>query len=78
MISFAILFPALLIYIYNNEVDWEPAIAIASGQGLGAWVATKFALANKNASVWVRRILIVMILLPSSNYLAFIQISFSS
>ena len=63
MISFAILFPALLIYIYNNQVDWEPAIAFASGQGLGAWVATKFALENKNASIWVRRILIVMILL---------------
>ena len=63
MISFAILFPALLIYIYNNQVDWEPAIALALGQGLGAWIATKFALENKNASIWVRRILIVMILL---------------
>ena len=32
MISFAILFPALLIYIYNNQVDWEPAIVLALGQ----------------------------------------------
>ena len=32
---------ALLIYIYNNQVDWQPAIALASGQGLGAWIATK-------------------------------------
>ena len=63
MISFAILFPALIIYIYNNQVDWHPAIALALGQGLGAWIATKFALENKNASDWVRRILIVMILL---------------
>ena len=63
MISFAILFPALLIYIYNNQVDWQPAIALATGQGLGAWIATKFALENINTSIWVRRILIIMILL---------------
>ena len=41
MISFVILFPVPLIYVYNNQVDWEPAIAIALGQGLGAWIAAK-------------------------------------
>lgn len=63
MISFTLLLPALLIYMYNNQVDWEPAIALSIGQGLGAWIATKFALENKNASLWVRRILVVVILL---------------
>ena len=61
MISFALLFPALFIYISNNQVDWQPAIALAIGQGLGAWLATKFALENENATLWVRRLLIVMI-----------------
>ena len=63
MISFTLLLPALLIFVCNNQVDWEPAIALSTGQGLGAWIATKFALENKNASLWVRRILVVMILL---------------
>ena len=61
IISFTLFIPALLIYMYNDQVDWKPAIALSIGQGLGAWIATKFALENKNATLWVRRILILMI-----------------
>jgi len=61
MIASTLLLPALLIYVYNDQVDWFPAIALTLGQGLGAWYATKFALENKYASLWVRRLLIVMI-----------------
>jgi uncharacterized protein len=61
IICAALLFPALFIYIYNDQVDWLPAIALTLGQGLGGWYATKFALENKNATIWVRRLLIVMI-----------------
>ncbi len=63
MICSALLIPALIIYIYNEQVDWEPAICLAIGQGLGAWFATKFALENKHAQVRVRQLLIVMICL---------------
>ncbi len=61
IISFTLFIPALLIYMYKHQVDWKPAIALSIGQGLGAWIATKFALENKNATLWVRRILILMI-----------------
>jgi len=61
IICAALLFPALLIYVYNDQVDWLPALALASGQGLGGWLATKYALENENASIWVRRLLIIMI-----------------
>jgi uncharacterized membrane protein YfcA len=61
IISFTLFIPALAIYMYNDQVDWLPAIALSIGQGLGAWIATKFALENKQATLWVRRILIVMI-----------------
>ena len=61
IISFTLFIPALAIYVYNDQVDWLPAIALSIGQGLGAWIATKFALENKQATLWVRRILIVMI-----------------
>lgn len=61
IICAALLFPALFIYVYNDQVDWQPAIALALGQGLGGWFATKFALENENATLWVRRLLIVMI-----------------
>lgn len=61
IISFTLFIPALAIYVYNDQVDWLPAIALSIGQGLGAWIATKFALENKQATLWVRRILIMMI-----------------
>jgi uncharacterized membrane protein YfcA len=61
IICFIILIPALFIYVYNDQVDWKPAIALAIGQGLGGWFATKFALENENATIWVRRLLILMI-----------------
>jgi uncharacterized membrane protein YfcA len=61
IICAALLFPALLIYMYNDQIEWIPATALALGQGLGGWFATKFALENEQASLWVRRLLIIMI-----------------
>lgn len=61
IICAALLLPALLIYMYNEQVDWQPAIALALGQGLGGWFATKFALENESANKWVRYLLIFMI-----------------
>ncbi len=61
IISTAITLPALLIYMYNNQVDWIPAFSLASGQGLGAWLATKYTLENKKYALCVRRLLIFMI-----------------
>ena len=61
IICTALLLPALLIYMYNDQVEWIPAIVLTSGQGLGGWLATKFALENEAANNWVRRLLIIMI-----------------
>jgi uncharacterized membrane protein YfcA len=61
IICTALLFPALLIFVYNDQVEWLPAISLTIGQALGGWLATKFALENENATIWVRRVLIVMI-----------------
>jgi hypothetical protein len=47
--------------MYNDQIEWIPATALALGQGLGGWFATKFALENEQASLWVRRLLIIMI-----------------
>ena len=63
IICVILLLPALLIYIYNDQVAWKPAIALAIGQGFGGWLATKYALENESAAKWVRYVLIVMITL---------------
>ncbi len=55
--------PALLIFMYNDLVEWKWGLTLAFGQGIGAWVATKFALENDQAALWVRRLLILMIIL---------------
>lgn len=63
IICVILLLPALLIYIYNDQVAWKPAIALAIGQGFGGWLATKYALENESAAKWIRYVLIVMITL---------------
>jgi hypothetical protein len=55
--------PALSIFIINDLVEWKWGLTLAFGQGVGAWVATKFALENDRAAEWVRRLLVIMILL---------------
>lgn len=61
IICAVLLIPALLIYVFNQQVDWQPAIALATGQGIGAWLATSFALENKKANLWVRYLLLIMV-----------------
>ena len=61
IICTVLLLPALLIYVYNDQVAWKPAIALALGQGIGGWLATKFALENESAAKWIRLLLILMI-----------------
>lgn len=54
--------PALIIFIYYDQVNWMLGLLMAAGQGIGAWLAAKFALNHKNANVWIRRLLIAIII----------------
>lgn len=51
----------LLVYIFNDQVDWPVALLMAVGQVVGAWLAAKFALESENAAIWVRRLLLVIV-----------------
>ncbi|MDW7694388.1 sulfite exporter TauE/SafE family protein [Flammeovirgaceae bacterium SG7u.111] len=53
--------PVLCIFIYNDQVNWELGIWLAVGQAIGSYSASKFALNNPNAVTWMRKVLIVMI-----------------
>ncbi|MGB0883294.1 MAG: sulfite exporter TauE/SafE family protein [Flavobacteriales bacterium] len=63
LLTFFMIIPALLIFIYQDQVLWLYGICLAIGQGFGAWIATKFALENKKANLWVRYVLVIMIIL---------------
>ena len=55
--------PALAIFLMNDQVNWELGLLLGSGQMLGAWFAARFAMENTSLTVWVRRLLILMILI---------------
>lgn len=53
--------PTTLYFIINDLVLWKPALLLAVGQVLGAYVAAMFLSLGKNTAVWAKRITIVMI-----------------
>ncbi len=57
--------PALAVFLMNDQVNWELGLLLGSGQMLGGWVAARFAMENESMAVWVRRLLILMIILSA-------------
>ncbi len=55
-------FSAIAVFIANGQVNWPLGLTVAIGQSVGAWAAARFAVSYRNANVWVRRLLILVIL----------------
>ncbi|MEO5569848.1 MAG: sulfite exporter TauE/SafE family protein [Bacteroidia bacterium] len=55
--------PAFIIFIIHDQMNWSLGILMASGQSFGAWLAAKFATQFKDANFWIRRLLIVVIII---------------
>ena len=62
-IVFLFTIPAIAIFIYNDQVNWQLGLLLAVGQMTGAWLAARFATENQQASVWIRRLLIAIIVI---------------
>ncbi|MEM7126922.1 MAG: sulfite exporter TauE/SafE family protein [Chloroflexota bacterium] len=52
---------ALLIFILQGQIWWGIGALMAVGQSAGAWLAARFATQYEDANVWVRRLLIVVV-----------------
>lgn len=65
ILNFFLTLPAFLIFAINGQINWELGGVVAIGQTAGAWVAANYASENKNASLWIRRLLVVMTLLTA-------------
>jgi uncharacterized protein len=52
---------ALIIFINSDLINWGLGLLLAIGQSIGAWMAARFATSNKNANLWVRRLLIAVV-----------------
>lgn len=53
--------PALVIFIWYNQVHWLYGGVMAIGQSLGAWVAARFALTSPHAATWTHRLLVAVV-----------------
>lgn len=62
---------AIPLFMLNGQIDWGLGALMAVGQGLGAWLAASFATRVPNANVWVRRLLIVIVLISIARFLIF-------
>lgn len=63
LIVFCYTLPVLIIFIYHGQVNWGIGSLLAIGQGMGAWFSVRYATGFKNANVWIRRLLVIIILI---------------
>ena len=61
VIIFALTLPALIVYAANDLVDWPLGMLMACGQVPGAWIGARFAAHHPGANIWIRRLLILII-----------------
>jgi uncharacterized membrane protein YfcA len=55
------------VFVRNDQVDWLIGLVLAIGHMLGAWLAAR--LAVERGSVWVHRLLIVVVVVSAANLL---------
>ncbi len=66
--AFLFTIPPVIIFIVSDLVVWKYAIAMIPGQVIGAFLAARFFKKNPEANVWVRRLLIVIVLVTIIKY----------
>ncbi|NJM31753.1 MAG: sulfite exporter TauE/SafE family protein [Limnobacter sp.] len=50
---------AIVVFAFENKIDWGMGITLAVGQGLGGWVASRWSAGR--GEIWIRRILVVAV-----------------
>lgn len=59
---------ALLIFLAQGLVNWSFGLLMAVGQSIGAWFAARYLMQHDAAPVWVRRLLIVVVVLGIAKF----------
>lgn len=53
--------PAFALFVAQDQVDWPIGLLMAAGQGVGAFVAARFASRHAQADRWIHRLLIAVL-----------------
>ena len=60
----AYLVPSLLVFLFNGEIRWLPALVLAAGTSIGGWFGSTFAI--RKGDKWIRIILAAAILVMAA------------
>lgn len=52
--------PVFIFFVLNHPIAWKMGIFLASGQMIGAWYASHYAIKSPHAGVWMKRLIILM------------------
>jgi uncharacterized protein len=67
IIVFLFTIPALAIFIFQGQINWEIGIVVMIAQSFGAWFAARFVSQNPKANMIVRYLLIVMLVVGAGS-----------
>lgn len=56
---------ALVIFAAAGQIHWEIGLIMGIGQALGGWIGARFAAKSPKAPVWIRRLLVVVIVVAA-------------
>ena len=60
---------ALPVFIAYGQVNWPMGLLMSVGQAAGAWIASRFLTSYRNANLWIRRLLIVIVSIAAIKFL---------
>jgi uncharacterized membrane protein YfcA len=62
--------PALLIFIFNDQVHFGYGMTMAVFQMVGAWLGVRFLARVKNANLWIHRLLLLVVAAAAVKFFA--------
>jgi uncharacterized membrane protein YfcA len=65
--------PALIIFMYNDQVHWAYGTLMAVCQAVGSYIGAKFATRYPGANVWIRNLLILIVLASILKFAGFYE-----
>ncbi|MFM7902689.1 MAG: hypothetical protein ACKPAD_11975, partial [Bacteroidota bacterium] len=54
------------VFAIKGHIMWEVGAVVAVGQTAGAFVAARYAIKSESAQIWIRRLLVLMMLVTAS------------